>query len=105
MENIKHTIIFFAFALGFLSDAIAAPPISDSRRTPDPLLQRRLEGAIRDLGLRRAVLDRRLAVALVDVTRVHRPRLAAVNGDEMFYAASLPKIAILLGAFVEIERG
>ena len=105
MENIKHGIIFFALALGFLSDAIAAPPIPDLRRAPDPVLQRRLEGAIRDLGLSRAVLDRRLAVVLVDVTRVHRPRLAAVNGDEMLYAASLPKIAILLGASVEIERG
>ncbi|MGH8586342.1 MAG: hypothetical protein ACREWE_09245 [Gammaproteobacteria bacterium] len=92
MRNIKHTIIFFAFALSFVPDAIGAPPIPDLRRTSEPLLQRRLEGAIRDLGLSRAVLDRRLAVALVDVTRVHRPRLAAVNGDEMLYAASLPKI-------------
>jgi beta-lactamase class A len=31
--------------------------------------------------------------------------VAAVNGDEMVYAASLPKIAILLGAFVEIDQG
>jgi beta-lactamase class A len=28
-----------------------------------------------------------------------------LNGDTMIYAASLPKIAILLGAFVEAERG
>ena len=28
-----------------------------------------------------------------------------LNGDEMMYAASLPKIAILLGAFVQAERG
>ncbi|MGQ0594913.1 MAG: serine hydrolase [Gammaproteobacteria bacterium] len=105
MGTIKHIIIFFAFALGFMLDAIGAPPIPDLRRTADPVLQRRLEGAIRQLGLSRAVRDRRLAVALVDVTRVHRPRLAAVNGDEMLYAASLPKIAILFGAFVEIERG
>ena len=33
------------------------------------------------------------------------PRLAMLNGHEMVYAASLPKIAILLGAFVEAERG
>ncbi|MGH8478374.1 MAG: serine hydrolase [Gammaproteobacteria bacterium] len=105
MGTIKHTIMCFAFALGLMLDAIGAPPIPDLRRSPDPVLQRRLEGAIRHLGLSRAVLDRRLAVALVDVTRVHRPRLAAINGDAMLYAASLPKIAILLGAFVEIERG
>jgi len=28
-----------------------------------------------------------------------------LNGHDMVYAASLPKIAILLGAFVEAERG
>ena len=28
-----------------------------------------------------------------------------LNGDAMMYAASLPKIAILLGAFVQAERG
>ena len=33
----------------------------------------------------------------VDVTERNAPRLAMLNGDEMMYAASLPKIAILLG--------
>jgi hypothetical protein len=33
------------------------------------------------------------------------PRLAMLNGDAMVYAASLPKIAILLAALVEAERG
>ncbi len=33
------------------------------------------------------------------------PRVAAINGDEMVYAASLPKIAILLGAMVKVEQG
>ena len=32
MENIKHNIIFFAFALGFLSDAIGAPPLYGRRQ-------------------------------------------------------------------------
>jgi len=38
-------------------------------------------------------------VALVDITDPVHPRMAQVNGDRMMYAASLPKIAILLGAF------
>jgi beta-lactamase class A len=33
------------------------------------------------------------------------PGSASVNGDEMMYAASLPKIAILLGAFERVARG
>ena len=48
---------------------------------------------------------KRLAVVLVDVTDLEHPRVAAVNGDEMMYAASLPKIAVLLGAFEKIAEG
>ena len=32
MENIKHTIIFFAFALAFMSGAIGAPPFYGRQR-------------------------------------------------------------------------
>ncbi len=71
----------------------------------DPGLQRRLERTLDELGLLSAARRGKLAVALVDITDLDDPRMAEVNGDEMFYAASLPKIAILLGAFVEIERG
>jgi beta-lactamase class A len=56
-------------------------------------------------GLESPVASGRLALALVDLSRPGRPRLAMLNGDSMLYAASLPKIAILLGAFVEAERG
>jgi len=53
----------------------------------------------------KAVRNQKLAVAVVDVTLLQEPRVASVNGDLMLYAASLPKIAIALGAFVEAERG
>jgi beta-lactamase class A len=71
----------------------------------DATLQRRLERRLQLLGLGRAVAEKRLAVTLVDIAVVRRPRVAAVNGDEMMYAASLPKIAILLGAFERISEG
>ncbi|MGE0384528.1 MAG: serine hydrolase [Gammaproteobacteria bacterium] len=71
----------------------------------DPELQEHLEAALGKLGLGKAINQRELGVALVDITNPHEPRVAAVNGDEMLYAASMPKIAILLGAFVEIEEG
>lgn len=51
------------------------------------------------------VKAKNVGIAIADVTDHRRPRVAAVNGDLMLYAASLPKIAILLGAFVQIERG
>jgi beta-lactamase class A len=47
----------------------------------------------------------RLAVGLVDLSRPTAVRFASVNGDTMFYAASLPKIAILLAAFQAIRDG
>ena len=42
---------------------------------------------------------------MVDITDLQHPKVASLNPDVMLYAASLPKIAILLGAFVEVERG
>jgi beta-lactamase class A len=41
----------------------------------------------------------------VDITDPTVPRMAYVNPNEMMYAASLPKIAILLGAFERIANG
>ncbi len=75
------------------------------RESVDPLLQQRLEQLIRNSGLQQAVEQMRLAIALVDITDPKKPRMAAINGDVMEYAASLPKIAILLTAFVQIEQG
>ena len=71
----------------------------------DHKLQHQLDKTLTRLGLDKAVHDRKLSIALVDITRLDKPRVASVNGNEMQYAASLPKIAILLGAFVEIEHG
>jgi beta-lactamase class A len=41
----------------------------------------------------------------VDATDPAAPRLATLNGDRMMYAASMPKVAILLGALAEAESG
>ena len=71
----------------------------------DARLQRKLEGILADQGLDQAVRDKTLSVTLVDITDLEEPLVASVNGDNMLYAASLPKIAILLAAFVEIEQG
>jgi len=54
---------------------------------------------------KRAVENEKASYVVVDITDVQRPKVAGVNPDVMLYAASLPKIAILLGAFVKIERG
>lgn len=94
------------FILGLFSSqasiAETYPSLTDSI---DPVLQRNLERVIKSIGLDRAVKSKQLSLDLVDITDLDNPRVAAINGENMVYAASLPKIAILLGAFVEIERG
>lgn len=71
----------------------------------NPRLQQGLEGCLLSLDLEGAVRQGELSVALVDITDPDHPRTAMVNGERMMYAASLPKIAILLGAFDRIEKG
>ena len=71
----------------------------------DPHLHQALQKKVRAMGLGRYAADRKLAVALVDITEPTRPRVATVNAHEMMYAASLPKIAILLGAYQKAQDG
>lgn len=71
----------------------------------DPGLQQKLEELVREQGLAGAAERGDLNLALVIVTDPDNPRLAEINGHKMVYAASLPKIAILLGAAVAIEEG
>jgi beta-lactamase class A len=54
---------------------------------------------------RQAVENKKAAFVVVDITDHQHPRVAGVNPDVMLYAASMPKIAILLGAFVKVESG
>ncbi|MCP5144710.1 MAG: serine hydrolase [Gammaproteobacteria bacterium] len=71
----------------------------------DPGLQKILNQTLDRLHLKDAVARNELAVTLVDISDLSEPRVADANGNHMMYAASLPKIAILLAACVEIERG
>ncbi|MFQ5417629.1 MAG: serine hydrolase, partial [Myxococcota bacterium] len=71
----------------------------------DAALQRRLTRRLESLGLADDVRRKHLSVVLVDITDPDDPRVASVNGDEMMYAASLPKIAVLLAAFEKIAQG
>ncbi len=77
-------------------------PLWDYR---DAELQRRVDQILVDLGLADEARRRLLSVALVDLKRPGAPRVAWVNGDVMMYAASLPKIAVLLAAFEKIAQG
>jgi len=75
------------------------------RYARDSYLQAGLKEKVKQLGLARYAADGKLALALVDITEPRHPRVATVNAHEMMYAASLPKIAILLGAFQKADEG
>ncbi len=91
------------------SEAATSPtlPLSVSNIAWRPLDQRQDQGlqAKLDQALQREkswqalISAGKMAVGLVDLTDPARPRFAQVNGNTMMYAASLPKIAILLAAF------
>ncbi len=72
---------------------------------PDPALQRSLERTLENLSLGAPLREKRLAVSVVDVTDPKKPRYAGLNDREMMYAASLPKIAVLVAGFEKIRAG
>lgn len=72
----------------------------------DSKLTRQLRGHLNDHApWRRLLNEKKMAVGVVDLAEPDGPHFASVNGDSMMYAASLPKIAVLLAAFDAFEDG
>jgi beta-lactamase class A len=108
----------WAFALIFLwaARAIAGPlPLPPSAVDPtwrplyeryDSKLQADLEAALQKNAFWQSLIKKKkMAVGVVDLSDPKSPRFARVNGRTMMYAASLPKIAVLLAAYVSFEDG
>ncbi|MEM5564948.1 serine hydrolase [Psychroserpens sp. AS72] len=51
------------------------------------------------------IAQKKMAVGIVDLSNPNQVKFANINGNHMMYAASLPKIAILLTAMDAIEKG
>ncbi len=76
------------------------------RSVIDTLLQEDLEHELRSNYLWKSLIDqKKMAVGIVDLSNPALVRFARINGSHMMYAASLPKIAILLAAMDAIEKG
>lgn len=71
----------------------------------DARLKSALTHLISSMHLSPMVDQQRFAVSLVDVTNPEQPRYAGVNDNVMMYAASLPKIAVLVAGFERIREG
>lgn len=105
-DAVRPRARWLLFCLLVFSQALPAAEVTRLLiESGDPDLQVKLEEVVRQQGLADAADRGDLHLALVIVTDAARPRMAEVNGYQMVYAASLPKIAILLGAAVAIEEG
>lgn len=92
----------------FPSEKAQVPTYPLLRENFDQDFQKAMETALKNEfrgEYKQAVENKKAAFVVVDITDLKNPKVAGVNPDVMLYAASLPKIAILLGAFHQIERG
>ena len=102
--TLTNLVFLLVLATSGLLMAKTTPP-SKLTETCDPLLQRGLEQCLVSLNLKKATDNKLLSIALIDITNPSAPRIAYSNPNKMMYAASLPKIAILLGAFERVGNG
>ena len=87
------------------STTAAQVPTSLVLPRPDSALQAGLNRILSERPFRSLVARGQLSVALVDLSQPGVIRYAARDDNRMRYAASLPKIAIMMGVFCEIDAG
>ena len=97
--------LFSIILLLFFAPHVLAEDWKPLYERVDPDLQRSLEERLAlNPEWARLIGRKKMAIGLVDLSS-DPPRFARVNGNQMMYAASLPKIAILLAAYVSFEDG
>ena len=101
----KSTLLFIL--LIFFGNACSREPTyPDLRDSHDPEFQAEVDAALADRSMFwDGVKKRDLTVIIADVTDLEHPSVAWYNPELMLYAASMPKIAIALGAIVEVDLG
>ena len=100
-----HKHVYVVLLSIFFAPAVLAEKWLPLYEHVDPQLQRSLEERVaQNPEWARLVGRKQMAIGLVDLSG-DSPRFARVNGNQMMYAASLPKIAILLAAYVSFEDG
>ncbi|MCZ6821171.1 MAG: hypothetical protein O7G31_17015, partial [Calditrichaeota bacterium] len=86
--------------------SIPAGKIRPLREMQDSSLQAKFERhVLQNKKWARLIANKKMTVGLVDLREPYRARFAHLNGDVMMYAASLPKIAILLASCQAITDG
>lgn len=115
----KTTILSAIFTIAFCGAGHGQEPVAsglpfdipDSQVRPlrelvDQDIQKRLEQQLRRNKVWAGLLDKKkMAVGVVDLRDPSAIRFARINGASMMYAASLPKLAILLAASQSLADG
>jgi beta-lactamase class A len=97
--------LHYIWLLAFCAQIAIADDWQPLYQSVDAELQAQLEARLKqNPEWARLISRKKMAIGLVDLSG-EIPRFARVNGDKMMYAASLPKIAILLGAYASFEDG
>ncbi len=105
LASFSTTLVVCLLVLVSSGTAGVAPAGESSGMERDGAMRGKLETLVHRLNLDGAVERKKFAVSLVDVTDAEHPRYAGVNDTVMMYAASLPKIAILLAGFEQVRQG
>ncbi|MEQ3656348.1 MAG: serine hydrolase [Dokdonia sp.] len=114
-RRMSMSVFFFTVLLIAINyQAVAQDPIPvgvEGKVTPiselkdEQLQQLLLQQLHSNQKWKRLIKNKKLSIGIVDLSNPEDVRYAGVNDDYMMYAASLPKIAILLAAMDAIENG
>jgi beta-lactamase class A len=114
MKTSVMRMIKFALALTLLAAVTGRAQFIDMDLLPEqkadllpiqePSLQQALNKLVDNQGLRQDIEEETFAVALVVLEDDGDYQLAMLNGHQMIYAASLPKIAVLFAAMVAAQE-
>ena len=111
MRKFISTILFFAFCLSINGQQTLPLKLGNEKIKPltklvDTSLQFHLEEEIlSNQSWSHWISQKKMALGVVDLSDPEKIRFARINGNHMMYAASLPKIAILLAAMDAIDKG
>jgi len=112
MKRIKLLLFFTFFVTSFVFSQNELPIHSDNSSLK-PLgslfnkdLQKELELQLnKNPKWKNLIQQNKLAVGVIDLSDQNHIEYARINGNNMMYAASLPKIAVLLAAMDALEKG
>jgi len=111
-KHIKRSCFLLLLSLSFLANAQQQLPIDctsdieNIAELQDSSLQDILNTEINsNAQWRRLVDSKKMSIGIVDLSDASNIRYAGINDENMMYAASLPKIAILLAAMDAIDKG